>query len=79
MELPRGSGRERRHAHGGEQVVRSPQLPSGRLAAALAAEPFFESAPDETAFARAYPGATGTRVTGLWNRYDPDGILCPAP
>ncbi|MER7702450.1 FAD-binding oxidoreductase [Kitasatospora sp. NPDC097605] len=39
----------------------------------------FESARDEAAFARAYPGPTGTRVAGLWNRYDPDGILRPAP
>jgi hypothetical protein len=37
----------------------------------------FESAPDQGTFARAYPGPTGTRVTALWDRYDPDGVLRP--
>ncbi|MGN9844621.1 hypothetical protein ACTMTI_41490 [Nonomuraea sp. H19] len=35
----------------------------------------FESRPGPGAFARIYPGATGERVIGLWNRYDPDGIF----
>ncbi|MFD8502234.1 FAD-binding protein [Streptomyces sp. NPDC059687] len=35
----------------------------------------FESDPDETTFARAYPGQTGARVAELWKRYDPDGLL----
>ncbi|MFG2767648.1 FAD-binding oxidoreductase [Streptomyces rubiginosohelvolus] len=35
----------------------------------------FESTRDEGAFARAYPGETGTRVAELWKRYDPDGVL----
>ncbi|WP_330247740.1 MULTISPECIES: FAD-dependent oxidoreductase [unclassified Streptomyces] len=39
----------------------------------------FESNPDKTTFARAYPGPTGTRVTDLWKRYDPDGVLRPRP
>ncbi|WP_128382283.1 FAD-binding oxidoreductase [Streptomyces cavernae] len=39
----------------------------------------FESAPDRTTFARTYPGPTGTRVTDLWKRYDPDGVLRPGP
>ncbi|MET9671015.1 FAD-dependent oxidoreductase [Streptomyces sp. NPDC006475] len=39
----------------------------------------FESAADEAAFARAYPGRTGTRVTDLWKRYDPEGVLLPRP
>ncbi|MEV6787893.1 FAD-dependent oxidoreductase [Streptomyces sp. NPDC051098] len=37
----------------------------------------FESTRDEAAFARAYPGATGTRVIDLWKRYDPEGVLRP--
>ncbi|MEU7337013.1 FAD-dependent oxidoreductase [Streptomyces sp. NPDC007074] len=37
----------------------------------------FDSAPGEATFARAYPGATGTRVTELWRRYDPEGVLRP--
>lgn len=39
----------------------------------------FESAPDGTTFARFWPGATGTRVTDLWKRYDPEGLLRPGP
>ncbi|MGW9137016.1 LLM class flavin-dependent oxidoreductase [Streptomyces sp. NPDC055681] len=39
----------------------------------------FESNPDKTTFARAYPGPTGTRVAELWKRYDPDGVLRPRP
>ncbi|GAA2829861.1 FAD-binding oxidoreductase [Nonomuraea rubra] len=35
----------------------------------------FESRPGPEAFSRIYPGATGERVIGLWNRYDPDRIL----
>ncbi|MBP2705065.1 FAD-dependent oxidoreductase [Microbispora sp. RL4-1S] len=35
----------------------------------------FESRPGPDAFARIYPGATGQRVTRLWNRYDPDGVF----
>ncbi|MEU8009069.1 hypothetical protein [Micromonospora parva] len=35
----------------------------------------FESHPDATTFARAYPGPTGAQVRELWKRYDPDGIL----
>ncbi|SDM53790.1 FAD-binding oxidoreductase [Streptomyces wuyuanensis] len=37
----------------------------------------FESNPDEAAFRRAYPGATGDRVTALRERYDPDRALRP--
>jgi hypothetical protein len=37
----------------------------------------FESAPSAETFARFYPGPTGTRVTDLWKRYDPDGVLRP--
>ncbi|MET8438823.1 FAD-dependent oxidoreductase [Streptomyces sp900116325] len=39
----------------------------------------FESARDEAAFARAYPGSAGTRVTDLWKHYDPEGVLRPRP
>ncbi len=35
----------------------------------------FESRPDERAFKRIYPDATGDRVRRAWNRYDPDGIF----
>jgi FAD/FMN-containing dehydrogenase len=35
----------------------------------------FESRPSRTTFARTYPGATGSRVAGLWQRYDPDDIF----
>ncbi|MFD0508893.1 hypothetical protein ACFQ0G_50880 [Streptomyces chiangmaiensis] len=39
----------------------------------------FESNPDEATFARAYPGQVGARVTELWKRYDPDGMLRGRP
>ncbi|WP_055482265.1 FAD-binding oxidoreductase [Sphaerimonospora mesophila] len=35
----------------------------------------FESRPDESAFKRIYPDATGDRVRQVWNRYDPDGTF----
>ena len=35
----------------------------------------FESRPDESAFKRIYPDATGDRVREVWSRYDPDGIF----
>ncbi|MEV4334290.1 hypothetical protein AB0K02_27805 [Streptomyces sp. NPDC049597] len=38
-----------------------------------------ESAPAEATLARAYPGPTGIRLTDLWKRYDPDGVLRPRP
>jgi FAD/FMN-containing dehydrogenase len=38
----------------------------------------FESRPGPAAFARVYPGATGTRVAEVWRRYDPDGVFRPA-
>ena len=38
----------------------------------------FESRPDAAAFARSYPGATGSRVAEVWRRYDPDGVFRPA-
>jgi FAD/FMN-containing dehydrogenase len=39
----------------------------------------FESNPDQETFARAYPGPTGSRVSELWRRYDPDGVLRRLP
>ncbi|MGD9987403.1 FAD-binding oxidoreductase [Pseudonocardia sp.] len=35
----------------------------------------FETRPDDEAFTRAFPGATGERVKALAGRYDPDGVL----
>ncbi|MBC7269622.1 MAG: FAD-binding oxidoreductase, partial [Streptomyces sp.] len=37
----------------------------------------FESERDAATFARTYPGPTGARVTELWKRYDPEGVLRP--
>ncbi|MEV7239169.1 FAD-dependent oxidoreductase [Streptomyces sp. NPDC051020] len=75
------------HRHQNTLVVGSAFPPDGRGALATAwgsidphadgAYVNFESTPDEATFARAYPGATGTRVTELWQRYDPDGVLRP--
>ncbi|MER5490513.1 FAD-dependent oxidoreductase [Streptomyces sp. NPDC002490] len=77
------------HRHQSTLVIGSafPSDNRGALAAAWAplaphtdgAYVNFESAPDETTFARAYPAATGARVTDLWKRYDPDGLLRPRP
>ena len=35
----------------------------------------FESRPDEAAFWRIYPGATGDRVRKVWRHYDPEGVF----
>jgi FAD binding domain len=77
------------HRHQNTLVVASAFPPNDRVTIAdawLSLVPYtdgayvnFESAPNEDTFARAYPGATGTRVTELWNRYDPDGVLRPQP
>ncbi|OAH15172.1 FAD-binding oxidoreductase [Streptomyces jeddahensis] len=77
------------HRHQNTLVIASAFPPDDRatLAAAWAriaphtdgAYVNFESAPDEATFARAYPGLAGTRVTDLWKRYDPDGVLRPRP
>ncbi|MEU3855706.1 hypothetical protein [Streptomyces sp. NPDC029554] len=77
------------HRHQNTLVIGSAFPPSGRGALAAAWAPVaphtdgayvnFESAPDETTFARAYPAATGTRVTGLWKHYDPDSLLRRTP
>lgn len=37
----------------------------------------FESKPNKATFDRTYPGSVGTRVTELWKRYDPEGVLRP--
>ncbi|MFD0056912.1 FAD-binding oxidoreductase [Streptomyces sp. NPDC127168] len=37
----------------------------------------FESNPTKSAFDQTYPGTVGSRVTELWKRYDPEGILRP--
>ncbi|MFI6288008.1 FAD-binding oxidoreductase [Streptomyces sp. NPDC051018] len=77
------------HRHQNTLVIASAFAPDGRATLDAAWAPLarhtegayvnFESAPDEASFARAYPGATGTRVTHLWNHYDPDGVLRPQP
>ncbi|MGW1658492.1 FAD-binding oxidoreductase [Streptomyces atratus] len=77
------------HRHQNTLVIGSAFPPNSRGALAAAWAPIaphtdgayvnFESAPDKNAFARAYPGPTGTRVTGLWQRYDPDSLLRPQP
>ncbi|MEU1535956.1 FAD-binding oxidoreductase [Streptomyces fagopyri] len=77
------------HRHQNTLVVASAFPPNDRATLAdawLSLGPYtdgayvnFESAPNENTFARAYPGPTGTRVTDLWNRYDPDGVLRPQP
>ncbi|MDQ7909434.1 FAD-binding oxidoreductase [Phytohabitans sp. ZYX-F-186] len=38
----------------------------------------FESRLTPAAFQRIYPGETGTAVTEVWRRYDPDGLFRPA-
>jgi hypothetical protein len=77
------------HRHQNTLVVASAFPPDAPATLAAAWRPLaphtdgayvnFESAPDEATFARAYPGPTGTRVTDLWKRYDPDGVLRPRP
>ncbi|MEV1068992.1 FAD-dependent oxidoreductase [Streptomyces sp. NPDC050263] len=77
------------HRHQNTLVVASAFPPDDRATLAAAWTPLarhtdgayvnFESAPDEATFARAYPGPTGTRVTDLWKRYDPDRVLRPQP
>ncbi|WP_327039590.1 FAD-dependent oxidoreductase [Micromonospora maris] len=73
------------HRHHKTLVIASTFPPYGRKALSTAWGAFaphvdgayvnFESHPDMTTFARAYPGPTGARVRELWKRYDPDGIL----
>jgi FAD/FMN-containing dehydrogenase len=75
------------HRHQQTLVIASAFPPYGRQALSVAWDPVaahtdgayvnFESDPDETAFARAYPGPTGDRVGKLWKHYDPDGLLHP--
>jgi hypothetical protein len=75
------------HRHQDILAMASAFPPNERAILAAAWEPIaphtdgaytnFESARDEAAFARAYPGPTGARVTDLWKRYDPDGVLRP--
>jgi FAD/FMN-containing dehydrogenase len=77
------------HRHQNTLVVASAFPPDDRATLAAAWAPLaphtdgayvnFESAPDEATFTRAYPGPTGTRVTDLWKRYDPEGVLRPRP
>ncbi|MEV5548789.1 FAD-dependent oxidoreductase [Streptomyces sp. NPDC052309] len=73
------------HRHQQTLIVASTFPPHGRQALSAAWEavaPYtdgayvnFESRPDESTFARAYPGPTGARVSELWKHYDPDGLL----
>jgi hypothetical protein len=75
------------HRHQNTLVIASAFPPDDRVTLTAAWAPLgrhtdgayvnFESAPDQATFARAYPGPTGTRVTELWKRYDPDGVLRP--
>ncbi|POX45794.1 FAD-binding oxidoreductase [Streptomyces sp. Ru72] len=77
------------HRHQNTLVIASAFPPDDRATLAVAwariaphtdgAYVNFESAPDETTFTRAYPGPVGTRVTDLWKRYDPTGVLRPRP
>lgn len=77
------------HRHQNTLVIASAFPPDDRATLAAAWAPLaphtdgayvnFESNPDYTTFTRAYPGPTGTRVTDLWKRYDPDGVLRPRP
>ncbi|WP_055588979.1 FAD-binding oxidoreductase [Peterkaempfera griseoplana] len=73
------------HRHQRTLVIATVFPPDGRQALSGAWETLaphtdgayvnFESNPDDTTFARAYPGSTGARVGELWKRYDPGGIL----
>ncbi|WP_432043332.1 FAD-binding oxidoreductase [Streptomyces cadmiisoli] len=75
------------HRHQRTLVVASTFPPYNRRTLATAWRPVaaqadgayvnFESHPDEATFDLAYPGPTGVRVTELWKRYDPDGVLRP--
>ncbi|MGW1888170.1 FAD-binding protein [Streptomyces sp. NPDC001970] len=75
------------HRHQQTLVIATAFPPDGRATLTAALDPLvghtdgayvnFESAPDEKTFARAYPGPTGARVSELWARYDPDGVLRP--
>ncbi|GGT15893.1 FAD-binding oxidoreductase [Streptomyces chromofuscus] len=66
-------------------VIASSFPPYGREALAEAWRPVaehtdgayvnFESVPDKASFDRTYPGPVGARVTALWKRYDPEGLL----
>ncbi|MGW6292195.1 FAD-binding oxidoreductase [Streptomyces sp. NPDC055058] len=77
------------HRHQNTLVIGSAFPPDSREALAAAWAPVaphtdgayvnFESASDAGAFARAYPGPAGARVTELWRRYDPEGLLRPGP
>ncbi|CAL9626760.1 FAD-binding oxidoreductase [Streptomyces sp. enrichment culture] len=77
------------HRHQHTLVIGSAFPPDSRPALAAAWAPIaphtdgayvnFESAADAAACARAYPGPAGARVAGLWQRYDPDGLLRPGP
>lgn len=75
------------HRHQRALVIASTFPPYGYESLSQAWEPMAEHAegayvnfmsnPDEAMFDQAYPGTTGARVTDLWRRYDPEGILRP--
>jgi hypothetical protein len=77
------------HRHQDILAIASAFPSSERATLAAAWKPFaphvdgayvhFESNQDAAALTRAYPGQTGARVSELWQRYDPEGILRPRP